>query len=150
MTGRKQGHYTQAARLIKLLDKLRIHHRGIAKTELAAGLGITARQLNRDLLVLAEADFETETVRLSGQSVRVKLVEDRVQKVLRLSQRQRYAMLAVLRVFDSLEGTPLHEDVQRIFGEITSTFPREQRRELTNYGERFVYLPDGGQKRYAS
>ena len=40
-----------------------------------------------------------------------------------LTMRERFALLALRRVFDVFEHTPLHDDVRSVYAKITAGFP---------------------------
>jgi proteasome accessory factor B len=50
----------------------------------------------------------------------------------------------VRRAFDVLLDTPLYDDVTSIYTKIAGSLPELERAELDSFGERFVYLPEGG------
>lgn len=144
--GRRKGGYSQAARLLRLLDLLGSRRYGTSISELASELGVTVRQMRRDLDAIEEAGHGLETVEASGRSA-VRLAGNRALAI-RLTQRERYALLAVGQAFDVFEDTPFHEDVKSILTKVQASLPIEEQRELENLGERLTYLPDGGTKLY--
>lgn len=144
--GRRKGKYGQAARTLRILEELKASPDGAPLAPLAAELGISERQLRRDLEALDEAGFTYELISIDRRAA-ARLTDQRGID-LRLSQRERFALLAARRVFDVLEGTPLHEDVASIYDKLTASLPEEQKKELARFGDRFVYLPDGGRKTY--
>ncbi|MFW5876125.1 MAG: helix-turn-helix transcriptional regulator [Myxococcota bacterium] len=144
--GRRPKRYSQAARVLRLLDLLQAHHYGRTHADLADALGVSERQVRRDLAVLDEVGYGWERVTLDGQ-VGARLME-RGRKAIHLSLRERYTLLAVRGVFDVLEGTPFHEDVQSIFDQVVASLPTDQQQDIERLGDRFTYLPDGGVKHY--
>lgn len=144
--GRRKGKYGQAARTLRILEQLKSSPDGALLAPLAADLGISERQLRRDLEALDEAGFTYELVTVDRRAA-ARLTDQRGID-LRLSQRERFALFAARRVFDVLEGTPLHEDVASIYNKLAASLPEEQKKELSRFGDRFVYLPDGGTKTY--
>lgn len=145
--GRRSGKYRQATRLLKLLDLLRSRHFGATLEELAAEFGVSERQIRRDLEALDEAGYGTEPVPAADGRARVKLSFASTRSV-SLSARERFGLLAVRRVFDVLEDTPLHEDVQSIYAKVAGSLSDEKRQSLEELGERFLFVPDGGVKPY--
>ncbi|MAQ13977.1 MAG: hypothetical protein CMN30_04175 [Sandaracinus sp.] len=141
--GRKSGGYSQATRVLKLLDYLSGRRSGASFEEIAARFEVSSRQARRDVGALEEAGYYCEPVTVRG-ATGVRLIEGRPGAV-RLTQRERYTLLAVRRVFDVLEGTPFAEDVQAIFDKVLASLPEAPDEALA---DRFVYLPDGGTKRY--
>jgi predicted DNA-binding transcriptional regulator YafY len=147
MAGRKKGKFQQTVRVLRMLEELRLHHAGLTVQELADHFEITTRQVRRDLGVLEEAGHALEMDSETGEGTRARLLDVPLKSV-QLSLRERYALLAVRRVFDVLEHTPLHEDVRSVYAKIARGMPSE-RAQLDELEERFVYLPDGGRKLYA-
>jgi predicted DNA-binding transcriptional regulator YafY len=149
-SGRKKGTYTQTTRVLRMLDELRGHYMGLTMDELAERFEVVTRQVRRDLEAIREAGYELETVESDAGPARVRLLDPPIHKPIQLTQSERYALFAVRRVFDVLEHTPLHEDVRRVYGKIASSLPADKRAQLDAFGERFIYLPDGGIKEYAN
>lgn len=145
--GRRKGTHTQATRVLHILEALKASPDGTLVSKLAESLGVTPRQLRRDLHALEDAGYSYELATIDRRAA-VRLTDQRGVDI-RLSQRERYALLAARRVFDILENTPLHEDVNSIYDKLAMTLPEDQRGELARFGDRFVYLPDGGTKSYA-
>jgi predicted DNA-binding transcriptional regulator YafY len=144
---RQKGKYNQTARVMRILDRLKAQPDGATLAVFAEEFAVTVRQIRRDLDALDQAGHSWEHVML-GKNPGVRLTE-RTGIDVTLSQRERYALFAARRVFDVLEGTPLHEDLHSIFDKLVATLPEEQKKELIRFGDRFVYLPDGGTKSYA-
>jgi DNA-binding transcriptional ArsR family regulator len=144
MAGRKKGKFQQTVRVLPTLEELRLHHAGLTVQELAEHFEITTRQVRRDLAVLEEAGHALDMDAEAGEGTRVRLL-DVPLKAVQLSLRERYALLAVRRVFDVLERTPRHEDVRSVYAKIARGMPSEH----AQLDERFVYLPDRASKLYA-
>lgn len=146
MAGRRRGKYSQTTRVLRLLDRLKSRDQGASVAELAGELEVSERQIRRDLAALEEAGHALESVSIEDRSG-VRLSETRPAGV-RLTLRERYALLAVRRMFDVLVHTPFHEDVESIYAKVVGSLPGEHQEELLRFGERFVCLPDGGTKTY--
>lgn len=145
--GRKAGNYAQTERVLRLLDFLRSRHYGATYAELAERFDVTERQVRRDLEVIENAGLRLD--RLAAADGRVKVcLRDAQARAVKLTQRERYGLLAARRVFDVLEGTPFEEDVESIFGKLAGSLPDDERAELERFGERFIYVPEGGTKSY--
>lgn len=144
--GRRRGGYSQAARVLRILDRLSAHRYGVTLEQLADEFEVSVRQVRRDLEAIEEAGHPIQTLTVDGKTG-AKLEAARAAGV-RLSVRERYALLAVRRAFDVLEDTPFHEDVRSICTKLASSLPPAEQQELESFGERFVYLPDGGTKQY--
>jgi predicted DNA-binding transcriptional regulator YafY len=145
--GRRRGGYSQAVRVLKLLDHLRTLRAGQPLADLASRFDVTERQLRRDLDVLEQAGNALDWVDSSTGPRRVKLKVN--HQLVRLGIGDRFALLAVRRVFDVLRGTPIHAYIDSVQTRLIDSLPEADRAELEQFGERFVYFPDGGVKDYA-
>ena len=132
--------------MLRLLDVLGSHRRGAQLHALGETLGVTERQVRRDLDAIAEAGHEVERVEVDGRAG-ARLLNGKSAGV-HLSLRERYTLLAVRGVFDVLEGTPFREDVQSIFDKVAASLPANHQQSLADLGARFTYVADGGTKRY--
>lgn len=144
--GRKPKAYSQTTRVMALRDHLAGRRYGATARELAEHFGITDRQVRRDVGALVEAGHPIERERV-GDEARIVLREGKPGAV-HLTLRERYALLAVRRVFDLLPDTPFAEDVRSIFDKVAASLPKKHQGSLDELVERFVYVPDGGQKPY--
>ncbi len=144
--GRKAKAYSQTARVMALRDHLAGRRYGATVRELAEHFHISDRQVRRDVGALIEAGHPIERERV-GDEARVLLREGRPGAV-HLTLRERYALLAVRRVFDLLPDTPFGEDVRSIFDKVAASLPEKDQGALDELVDRFVYLPDGGRKPY--
>lgn len=145
--GRKAGSHSQTARALRLLDRLAGRRTGLPLRDLADELGVTERQLRRDLRALEEAGHDVEVYRRDGRAA-VRLVSASGRSMF-VTRRERYTLLSIRRVFDVLRGTPFYEDVESLYDKLADGFTAEERAELARFGDRFAYVPDGGIKRYA-
>src|SRR5688500_8147427 len=96
-----------------MLDQLRGRRAGVLLSELVDDFQVTERQVRRDLLALDEAGHLVEIFVRDGRSA-VRLIEKSYREVV-VSRRERYALLAVRRVFDALRDTPFYEDVESVY-----------------------------------
>jgi predicted DNA-binding transcriptional regulator YafY len=145
--GRKPGKSTQMRRGLHIIEALRLSRLGLTLADLAERFNVTEKTVQRDLDVLEAEGHAFRRVPQSDGPQRILLL-DVPLKPLQLSLRERYSLLAVRRVFDALEHTPLHEDVRSVFAKIVQSMPVERRKELESFEERFVFLPDAGLKSY--
>ena len=145
--GRGKGRYRQATRLLRILDYLRARHFGATLEELANEFHVTERQIRRDVDAIDEAGYATTLSLTADGRARVQ-VEGTSARAVPLSLRERFGLLAVRRVFDVLAGTPFAEDVSHIYSKIAASLPDDQRVQLKTFGDRFIYIPDGGTKPY--
>ena len=145
--GRSRGTYAQTERVLALLARLQARRSPVRLDALADDLGISVKQLRRDLVVLASAGHQTVLLRLEGRSA-VQLVRGKSESIT-LTLRERFALLAMRDVFAALEGTPLAEDAHAIFNKVAATLADDSALDLQRLGPRFLYIPDGGIKSYA-
>jgi proteasome accessory factor B len=97
-----------------------------------------------------------QTLERLGHNLRYSLIDGHsavrlVQKTyldVPITRRQSFTLRAVRRVFDPITGTSLHEDVERVLEKLTERLPAKERDEYQLFGDRFVYVPDGGVKSY--
>lgn len=146
VAGRKAGSHTQTARVLRLLDRLTGRRTGVPLRDLSDELGVTERQLRRDLLALEEAGHDVELAPRDGRAT-ARLVSSSGRSMF-VTRRERYTLLSIRRVFDILRGTPFYEDVESLYDKIAEGFSAAERAELGHFGERFAYVPDGGTKPY--
>ena len=145
--GRSKGRYRQATRLLRILDYLRGRHFGATLEELAEEFRVTERQVRRDLDAIDEAGYATSMDLNAEGRTRVQ-VEGTSARAVPLTLGERYVLLAVRRVFDVLTDTPFADDIKHIYSKITGSLTKAQQDEQTAFGERFLYIPDGGTKAY--
>lgn len=145
--GRKTGRFSQAVRLVRLLDHLRAHHFGVSLSDLAHEFDISERQVRRDLSALGEAQHPVE-IRRNEEGRAVAVITEGNRRAVSLTTRERYALLAVRRAFDVLGSTPLREDVRSIFRKIVSSMPATERAEIARFADRFHFVPDAGARIY--
>lgn len=149
MAGRKKGKYQQGTRVLRMIAALRRRHEGMTVSELAEMFEISTKQVGRDLQLFEDEGCQVERLKSAGELMRI-VVRDPPLKRIDLTLRERYALLAVRRMFDVLEHTPLYEDVRNVYAKIAQGFPAERRAEMERMQDRFVYLSDGGRKQYAA
>lgn len=145
--GRRAGAYSQTERVLALLTRLRARRTPAMLDLLAADVGVSVKQLRRDLGALGAAGHQTELVRIEGRSA-VRLRHGKTEAVA-LTLRERFALLAMRDVFASLDGTPLADDARSIFDKVVATLPDDAAAEFAQLGPRFLYVSDGGIKSYA-
>src|SRR5262245_55273886 len=143
---RLKGRYSQTARTLRMLDRLRGRRRGVLLADLASEFEVTERQVRNDLVALEEAGYHLEYARQENRSAVILL--EAASRAVPLTRRERYTLLAVRSMFDVLKDTPLYEDVASICEKLMELLTPSEREELATFGERFVYVPDGGVKNY--
>jgi predicted DNA-binding transcriptional regulator YafY len=150
---RAKGHYSQTARCIRLLDRLRGHRGGLLLAQLGQELGVGERQIRRDLDALDDAGYRCE--------VFTRAVEDSAHKrsAVRLREAghvavpftslELYALTAVRSAFDVLKGTPFFEQIERIFEKAYHhVAERHRRTDEEDLSRKIVYVPDAGVKEF--
>lgn len=151
MAGRKKGKYQQGVRVLRMIGELRLRHAGMTVQELADAFEISTKQVRRDLDLFEAEGCQVERVKGEGPGEPMRIVvRDAPLRRLDLTLRERYALLAVRRMFDVLEHTPLYEDVRSVYAKIAQGFPVDRRAEMERMQDRFIFLPDGGRKCYAA
>ena len=140
--GRRKGSYSQAARVLRIVDYLRARRYGATVAEIAEEFEVSERQVRRDLAAIEEGGIVVE--RVDGKVV----VASMRGNALPLTLSERFTLLAVRRVFDVLEGTQLYEDVHRIYDKVVASLPGSKQPDPDAFEDRFLYLAAGGTKSY--
>lgn len=83
--GRRKGAYTQAARVLSMLERVRAEGGPVSLAKLASEFGLSERQARRDIAMLVEAGHKVKTVLVDGRSAVVATEPELV----RLSARER-------------------------------------------------------------
>jgi predicted DNA-binding transcriptional regulator YafY len=146
MPGRKQGEYSQAARVIRMLDLLRGRRAPMLLEELATRFEVTPRQVRRDLHALEEAGHPLDASTVDGRSA-VRLDQREVAPV-RLTLRERFALMSARRVFDVIEGTPFAGDLASVMEKVAATLDTNETDASGPSSSRIAYVPDGGKKSF--
>ncbi|MFO0684917.1 MAG: WYL domain-containing protein [Sandaracinus sp.] len=131
--------------MLLLLEELRGARAATRLSALAERLHVSERQLRRDAGALVEAGHELAWEKVDGRAA-VKLARPGREAIVP-SQRERFSLLAVQRVFSVLEGTPFGDDVQSILGRL---FRANDASELEAWGRRITYIAAGGIKPYGA
>lgn len=144
--GRPLGRFTQHRRIDRLRELLTRHPRGLTLYELADSLDVTVRTMRRYLKeVSREYDLESVETR-GGGPLLWKIRASELPRKIELRRTQAYALLAARRMFESLEGSALFEEIDmatkkllafaRRPGRGPNAGPADARLE-----DRFLYLP---------
>ena len=145
--GRKSQKYSQTVRVLRALDILRSRRFGIGLAEVAERLEVSERQVRRDLKVLEEAGHAIERSLHERRSwLRLDAGE---QSGIRLTCRERFALLAMRSTFDMLRGTPLHEDAASIHDKILGLLSTRDQEAVADLGDRFLHRTSDGVKDFA-
>lgn len=142
----RRGEVGQVARALRILDALRGYRQGRSLSELATEVDVSERTVRRDLADLIDAGIRIDLT-LIGNRAGAKLI-DASYSTIAITRRERYTLLAVRRMFDVLQGTPLAEDVQSVLRKLEQRMGDAERAEHEGLGDRFAYIPDGGTKLY--
>lgn len=144
--GRPNGQFTQHRRLDRVRELLERHPRGLTLYELAESLKVSPRTLRRYLKeVEREYDLEPRRVKGGGQIVWGIPQRDMPRKV-ELRRTQAYALLAARKLFQPLQGTALHEEIDLAVSKLLAVAQRPGRGPNAGLAdarleERFLYLP---------
>jgi predicted DNA-binding transcriptional regulator YafY len=143
----RRGETGQVARALRVWDQLRGYKRGRRVSEVAAAVGASERTVRRDIDELRDAGVDIEITKQANR-VYARLTEERSYSTVPITKRERFTLLAVRRVFDVFEKTPLLEDVQSVLAKLAQRMSDKERAELDAFGHQFVYMPDHGTKTY--
>lgn len=153
--GRSKGQFTQSTRCFRVLDRLRGYREGVPINELADEFQVKREAIQEDIDALEiggfRIDYEYKPVQGPSGKVRtmaVAVLREESHRAVNISREERYTLLAMRRIFDVLKGTPFYRDVESVFAKLIQRVPLPDREELASWGERFVYVPDGGVKDY--
>ncbi|MCC6213230.1 MAG: WYL domain-containing protein [Polyangiaceae bacterium] len=143
--GRPTGRFTQHRRLEVLRDILTRNPKGVSIYELADVLHVAPRSVRRYLIeVRRQLDLEAVPTRGGGRLLWRIPARDLPRKV-ELRRTQVYALLAARRLFDSLRGSALHEEISAAVDRLLPLAQRTGRGPNagvdTRLEERFLYLP---------
>lgn len=122
------------------------HPRGLTLYELANALQVTPRTMRRYMHELGR-EFELEPVEeRPGGARRWRLRGSDLPRKVELRRTQAYALLAARRIFESMRGTALHEEIAMATSKLLSLAQRPGRgpnsgRADVRLEERFLYLP---------
>jgi predicted DNA-binding transcriptional regulator YafY len=144
--GRPRGRFTQHRRLDKVRLLLEHHPRGITLYELAEAIGVTPRSMRRYLKeVASELDLEPLPVRAGG-ALRWRIRAGDLPRKIELRRTQTYAILAARRLFESMRGSTLFDEIEMATQRLLALANRPGRGPNAGLAdarleERFLYLP---------
>jgi predicted DNA-binding transcriptional regulator YafY len=144
----KRGDFGPVSRALRVLDALRGFKQGRWVSEIAAELKTSERTVKRDIAELLKAGFVIRVSRRENRSYAV-LKTEQTYSTVSISKSERLTLLAVRGVFDVMQGTPFLDDVRSVMKKLEQRMSDDERTDLKDFGERFVYLPDHGTKSYA-
>lgn len=127
-------------------EMLTRHPRGLTLYELAELLKVTPRTMRRYMRELGR-EFELEgSEDRKGGALRWRLRPSELPRKLELRRTQAYALLAARRIFESMRGTALHEEIDMAINKLLGLAQRPGRgpnagRADVRLEDRFLYLP---------
>jgi predicted DNA-binding transcriptional regulator YafY len=130
----------------KMREVLSRNPRGLTLYELASLLNVSPRTMRRYMGELGR-EFELESSEeRPGGALRWRLRASELPRKLELRRTQAYALLAARRIFESMRGTALHDEIHMAISQLMSLAQRPGRgpnsgRADVRLEERFLYLP---------
>lgn len=148
MRPRKKGRLelTPHRRIDRVKELLATHPRGVSLYALAQMLAVDPRTMRRYLKEI-EREYELSPVRARGGGPCLWRIHPReLPRKVEMRRPQAYALLATRRMFDSLQGSALFDEIDMAVGKLRAFADRPGRGPnagLSNarLEERFVYLP---------
>ncbi len=122
------------------------HPRGLTLYELAESLKVTPRTMRRYMRELGR-EFELESSEEKpGGALRWRLRASELPRKVELRRTQAYALLAARRIFESMRGTALYDEIDMATSKLLSLAQRPGRgpnagRADVRLEDRFLYLP---------
>jgi predicted DNA-binding transcriptional regulator YafY len=127
-------------------ELLTSHPRGVSLSQLSEMLAVDPRTMRRYLKEI-ERQYELSPVRARGGGPCLWRIHPReLPRKVEMRRPQAYALLATRRMFDSLQGSALYDEIDMAVGKLRAFADRPGRGPnagLSNarLEERFVYLP---------
>lgn len=106
-SGRRKGAYSQAARVLAILELVRSEDAPVPLTRIAAHFGLSERQARRDVAMLTEAGHGVTAVIVEGRSAVMASASD----VVRLTPRERALLSSLAGVAGQLGHGALHGEL---------------------------------------
>lgn len=142
MERRSPKSYSQAARLQDMVRTFMARRAGVTIEELVEIYDITRRTVYRDFDALAESGYPLYSVETGGR--KLWRFHDRFTEVapVTLSTSELIALYVTRTQIGYLEGTPLAEDMDRVFGKLEKTLSPKHRDQLALFAKKFYTVPD--------
>jgi predicted DNA-binding transcriptional regulator YafY len=143
---KKAAELTPHRRIDRVKELLASHPRGVSLYRLAEMLAVDPRTMRRYLKEI-EREYELSPVRARGGGPCLWRIHPReLPRKVEMRRPQAYALLATRRMFDSLQGSALFDEIDMAVGKLRAFADRPGRGPnagLSNarLEERFVYLP---------
>lgn len=144
--GRPRGPFTQHRRLDALRSLLQRHPKGLTIYELAQELDVTPRSMRRYLAeVRREMEVTPALARPGGERL-WRLAPGELGRRVEVRRTQAYALLAAQRLFESMKGSTLYEEINLVAQKLLGVARRPGRGPNAGVAdarleERFLYLP---------
>jgi len=143
--GRPKGRFTQHRRLEVMRELLTRNPKGVTLYDIADALRVAPRSVRRYLQEMRH-HLELEAVPTKGGGKLLWRVPARdLPRKVELRRTQVYALLAARRIFDSMKGSALHDEVDAALQKLLPLAHRPGRGPNagadTRLEERFLYLP---------
>ena len=142
MARRSPKSYSQAARLQDMVRTFMARRGGVTIEEIVEIYDITRRTVYRDFDALAEAGYPLYALETGGK--KIWRFHDRFTEVapVTLSTSELIALYVTRTQIGYLEGTPLSEDMDRVFGKLEKTLSPKHRDQLALFAKKFYTVPD--------
>jgi predicted DNA-binding transcriptional regulator YafY len=143
---KKAAELTPHRRIDRVKELLASHPRGVSLYQLAEMLAVDPRTMRRYLKEI-EREYELSPLRARGGGPCLWRIHPReLPRKVEMRRPQAYALLATRRMFDSLQGSALFDEIDMAVGKLRAFADRPGRGPnagLSNarLEERFVYLP---------
>lgn len=143
---KKAAELTPHRRIDRVKELLASHPRGVSLYELATTLAVDPRTMRRYLKEI-EREYELSPLRARGGGPCLWRIHPReLPRKVEMRRPQAYALLATRRMFDSLQGSALFDEIDMAVGKLRAFADRPGRGpnaglSNTRLEERFVYLP---------
>lgn len=143
---KSKAELTPHRRIDRVKELLATHPRGVSLYRLSELLGVDPRTMRRYLKEI-EREFDLSPVRARGGGQCLWRIDPReLPRKVEMRRPQAYALLATRRIFDSLQGSALFDEIDMVVGKLRAFADRPGRGpnaglSNTRLEERFVYLP---------
>ena len=143
---KSKAELTPHRRIDRVKELLATHPRGVSLYRLSELLGVDPRTMRRYLKEI-EREYDLSPVRARGGGPCLWRIDPReLPRKVEMRRPQAYALLATRRIFDSLQGSALFDEIDMVVGKLRAFADRPGRGpnagpSNTRLEERFVYLP---------
>ncbi len=120
--GRRKGAYTQASRVLAILEIVRAEGAPVALARIAAELGVSERQARRDVSMLADAGHGVRATLLEGRSA----VEIAEVDTVKLSLRERTLLASLASMGDQLGPGAVGDELRAALNKLALSAQEEQ------------------------